>query len=106
MLLVTAHSCAARLAVNGTGLLYGGRAVFLAGANQAWRNYGRDWGNNLPLKADYCALKRDLIELSRAGGNSIRFWVFIEGAHIPRWAIDGRSVLAGDDAGTLAVRDI
>jgi mannan endo-1,4-beta-mannosidase len=90
------------VSADGHGLVYGGRSVFLAGANQAWRHYGQDWGNAHPAPDDYCALKRDLIELSRAGGNSIRFWVFIEGAHIPQWGADNQTVLAGDNAGTLA----
>jgi len=96
-------SASPRLAVstNGQGLEFGGRSVFLAGANQPWRNYGSDWGNSHPAPADYCALKRDLVELSRAGANSIRFWVFIEGTSIPHWAADNRTVLSGDSDGTL-----
>ena len=88
--------------MNGTSLTYGAERVFLAGASQPWQNCGRDFGDNLPNEEDWCMLKNALVKLSLAGGNSIRFWVFIEGTYIPRWAPDGHSVVAGDGAGTLA----
>jgi len=67
-------------------LTHSDRTVFLAGANQAWRNYGRDFDNNAPEEEDYCALKEDLEELSRTGGNNIRIWVFTDGYEIPEWS--------------------
>ncbi len=91
-----------RLAVNGTILTYRDKQVFLAGANQPWYNYGADFGDHHPDPETWCVLKAALQNLSAAGGNTIRFWVFIEGVHIPHWAPDGRSVIAGDTAGTLA----
>ena len=97
-----AAAATTRLAVNGTELTYGGQRTFLAGASQPWYNYGSDWGDHHPGPEAWCVLKAALQNLSQAGGNSIRFWVFIEGKSIPHWAPDGRSVVAGDSAGTLA----
>ena len=88
--------------MNGTALTYGGEPVFLAGANQPWYNYGNDWGDHRPDSQEWCVLKAALQNLSAAGGNTVRFWVFIEGARIPTWAPNGRTVVAGDSAGTLA----
>ncbi len=90
-----------RLAVNGTTLIYRNQRVFLAGASQPWYNYGADFGDHHPDPETWCVLKAALQNLSDAGGNTVRFWVFIEGVHIPKWAPDGRSVVAGDTAGTL-----
>jgi mannan endo-1,4-beta-mannosidase len=100
--LATAAPTRARLAVNATSLVFGGQRTFLAGASQPWYDYGADWGDHHPSPEAWCVLKAALLNLSRAGGNSVRFWVFIEGTSVPYWAPDGRSVLAGDSGGTLA----
>lgn len=68
--------------------------------NQPWLNYGSDFGNNQSNGA-YCSLRQDYLEpLAAAGGNSVRFWLFVEGDVIPAWSSDG-TVVGTDAAGSL-----
>ena len=92
-----------RLAVSGTHFTFAGEPVFLAGANQPWLHYGADFGNHRPTVADYCRLKNDYLQpLRDAGGHSMRFWLFVEGASgIPLYDADGM-VNGTDAAGSLA----
>ena len=76
------------------------RTVFLAGTNQAWVNYGCDFGNYMSA-ATFCAITETMRNVSAAGGNFLRVWIFVEGSCIPQWSDTGR-VVAGDAAGTLA----
>jgi mannan endo-1,4-beta-mannosidase len=78
-------------------------AAASAGANQPWLHYGSDFGNHRPSESDYCTLKNDfLVPLQRAGGHTLRFWLFIEGSGgIPSWAPDG-TVNGTDAANSLA----
>lgn len=75
----------------------------VAGANQPWLHYGADFGNHRPTDEDYCTLKNDyLLPLQRAGGHTLRFWLFVEGSGgIPQWTPDG-IVNGTDAAGSLA----
>eukprot|EP00656_Telonema_subtile_P051036 TRINITY_DN6766_c0_g1_i3.p1 TRINITY_DN6766_c0_g1~~TRINITY_DN6766_c0_g1_i3.p1 ORF type:complete len:287 (+),score=61.31 TRINITY_DN6766_c0_g1_i3:147-1007(+) len=88
------------LAVNGTALSFKGRSpIFLSGANLAWISYGNDFGNNQPA-SHISQLQASLRNVSDAGGNSMRIWVFVEGASIP--AYDGNGMVIGtDSAGSL-----
>lgn len=60
-----------RLSVEGSHFYKDGERVFLSGTNQAWVNYGHDFGNN-----QYSKVRRNfsriLDELHEAGGNSVR----------------------------------
>ena len=88
------------LAINGTVFSYGGKSpVFLSGANMPWINYGNDFGNN-QTQGHRCALQSYIQNVSAAGGNSIRIWLFVEGASIPEFDSAGR-VTATDKSGTL-----
>jgi len=88
------------LQVSGTGFSYGGQQIFLNGVNQAWLNYGSDFGNN-QSNGVYCTLKDDYLkQVQAAGGNSVRFWLFVEGETIPAFGTDGK-VVATDKAGSL-----
>ena len=96
-----AHA-AARLAVSadGTGFEFDGKRVFLSGANQPWLNYGSDFGNN-QTNGVACALQEAVANVSAAGGNTVRMWLFVEGDSIPQLdAATGRAV-APDAAGSL-----
>ena len=75
-----------------------------AGANQPWLHYGSDFGNNRPSEVDFCTLKNDyLLPVQRAGGHTLRFWLFVEGSGgIPSWSADGSRVNGTDAAGSLA----
>jgi mannan endo-1,4-beta-mannosidase len=76
-------------------------AIFLTGGNQAWRNYGLDFGNSHPTHDDWCGLKEDLINLSNAGGNTIRMWLFTDGYKIPSWNNDNTFITSPDEDNTL-----
>lgn len=88
------------LAVNGsTGLVFNGKPVFLSGANLAWIDYGNDFGNN-QSNAKACALQSYLRNISAAGGNSMRIWLFVEGQSVPEFD-KGGDVIATDAANSM-----
>ena len=76
-----------------------GKRVFLSGANQPWIDYGNDFGNN-QTNGKVCALREYIANISKAGGNTMRIWLFIEGDNIPAFAADGM-VTGTDKAGSL-----
>lgn len=63
-------------------------------------NYGADFGNN-QSNAVACALQQAIANVSAAGGNSMRIWLFVEGASIPEFD-DSGVVVSLDKSGTLA----
>ena len=92
------------LSVNGTALVFRGKPVFLSGANQPWVNYGNDFGNNQP-NSIRCTLQEAIHNVSASGGNSIRMWVFVEGANIP--AFDSSSgMCVGTDGSNTLIEDL
>jgi len=99
LLSVGATAGAAKLTVDGTGFSFGGSPAFLNGVNQAWLNYGDDFGGN-QSHGTYCALKEVLQNTSRAGGHVMRFWLHVEGDHTPVFNSTG-FVTATDVAGSL-----
>ena len=84
-----------------TGLSYATRPVFLSGANLAWIDYGADFGNN-STSAKKCALQQYLKNVSSAGGNSLRVWLFVEGATVPEFDPSTGKVVGTDSAGSMA----
>ena len=72
-----------------------GQNVFLSGANLAWINYGNDFGNN-QTNGQKCKLRSYVRNVSKAGGNSLRVWLFVEGTAIP--AFDESGNVVGTDA--------
>jgi len=99
LMLLISYVDASFLSVNGTSLSFDGKAVFLSGANMPWINYGNDFGNN-QTNGHHCQLEQFVHNVSAAGGNSLRVWLFVEGDSIPQFGADG-SVVATDPAGTL-----
>ena len=81
------------------GFVFGGKAVFLSGANLPWVNYGADFGNNQTSEVK-CALRSAVANISEAGGNSVRVWLFVEGQTIPEYDANGM-VVSTDKSGTL-----
>lgn len=71
----------------------GGRRVFLSGVNMPWINYGGDFGGDTAATGEgfgqFCSLDEYLRNISKAGGNTIRFWLFVEGTTIPTFLPDG-----------------
>jgi len=96
---VSSHASSNFLGTNGTSLSFNGKDVFLSGANMPWINYGNDFGNNQSL-GHRCQLESFVQNVSAAGGNSLRLWLFVEGATIPEFDSSG-AVTATDGANTL-----
>ena len=48
-----------RVIVEGNKFMYNGNEVFLDGINEAWLDYGNDFGNS-QLNGKYCALRDEL----------------------------------------------
>ncbi len=99
VLLSTAGLTSARLAVNNGSLAWNGSRAFLSGVNQAWINYGADFGNN-QSHGLYCALKDTLANTSQYGGHAMRIWLHVEGDSTPQFSSDG-FVVGTDAAGSL-----
>ena len=92
----------ARLGVSddGAGFEFGGKRVFLSGANQPWLQYGSDFGNN-QTNGVACALQEAVANVSAAGGNTVRMWLFVEGDSIPKFDTASGKAVATDAAGSL-----
>ncbi|CAG0923127.1 unnamed protein product [Notodromas monacha] len=88
------------LEARGDGLYYGGQKVFLSGANYAWHNYGQDFGDGHYFSESQAFYERWLDEIASAGGNSVRFWLHVEGYVTPKFDANGY-VISGDNQGTL-----
>jgi len=78
---------------------FNGQRVFLSGANQPWIDYGNDFGNN-QTNGKICSLQQYIANLTKAGGNSMRIWLFIEGDKIPSFNSQGM-VVGTDSTGSL-----
>jgi len=55
-----------------------GRRIFLSGANQAWYWYDYDFGNGQWWNGPNDVYKKSIDDLSRFGGNTLRFWLHPE----------------------------
>eukprot|EP01006_Ploeotia_vitrea_P043810 TRINITY_DN66780_c4_g1_i1.p1 TRINITY_DN66780_c4_g1~~TRINITY_DN66780_c4_g1_i1.p1 ORF type:complete len:446 (+),score=53.93 TRINITY_DN66780_c4_g1_i1:27-1364(+) len=75
------------LSVQGTKMMLNGKQVFLSGVNQPWIYFGRDFGGDSAKNGEgygeWCKLRQYLANITKAGGNSIRFWMFCDGENIP-----------------------
>lgn len=91
------------LEVDGRSLTFRGQEVFLSGANQPWVSYGNDFGNNQP-NGIRCTLQESVTNVSTAGGNSIRMWLFVEGSNIP--AFDSSGDCTGTDGANTLISDL
>jgi len=60
--------------------LSSGRAVFASGMNLAWIDFARDLADLKPKE-----FTRALDEISAAGGNTVRWWLHLNGATSPRF---------------------
>ena len=86
-----------------TGLSFNNRDVFLSGANLAWIDYGRDFGNNQST-SKACKLEAYLKNVSAAGGNSMRVWLFVEGANVPQF--DNQGMVTNTDAAGSTIPEL
>merc|ERR1719277_2963587 len=75
--------------VSGKNLVHNGQKIFLSGANSAWVNFGHDFGNHQYQYHSRSRYLELLNEVSKAGGNSMRTWVHIEGQSSPAFNSQG-----------------
>ena len=66
------------------------KEVFLNGINQAWIDYGNDFGNG-QTNGKFCALQKTLQDTKAAGGHAMRIWLHVteDGLRTPS---DSRSI--------------
>ena len=88
-----------KLSVSSQSFYYGTTKLFLNGVNQAWVNYGDDFGNSQPL-SKFCALNDTLSKIKANGGNSLRIWLHVEGDRTPQYNSSGY-VIGTDSSNTL-----
>lgn len=74
---------------------HNGKEVFLNGGNIAWIEFGRDIGPDSTRMEDF---EKMFSQVSENGGNAMRFWLHITGAHTPEW--NGNRV-TGPGRGTI-----
>ena len=79
---------------------FNGKRLFLSGANQAWFWYGYDFGNGDWWKDPSKGYTATIESISRIGGNSMRFWLNVEGASSPLFDNNG-FVIGTDQANSL-----
>jgi len=77
--------------------------VFLNGVNQAWIQYGNDFGNN-QSNGEYCALRETLKNMTAVSGHAMRIWLFVEGDEIPQW--DSNGYVIGTDGKNTLIDDM
>ncbi|MFA7288185.1 MAG: T9SS type A sorting domain-containing protein [Melioribacteraceae bacterium] len=72
---------------------YNGQQVFLSGSNVAWVNFAADIG---PGNTNLAKFKTYFSNISKAGGNAIRFWLHTTGQKTPQFDSQGFVVGPGD----------
>lgn len=88
--------CAA-LASAGTGsstsyVTFRGEPIYLRGFNLAWLDFARDFGHGF----DEARLRKALGDVRAAGGNSLRWWVHVDGSMTPEWgSVNGVPMVVG-----------
>jgi len=86
--------------ISGKRFKLNGQRIFLNGANQPWVWYDYDFGDGQWYKDPKAEYTRNMYELSRYGGNSMRFWLHPEGQMIPVFDRNGY-VTGMDKKGSL-----
>ncbi len=77
--------------------LWTGQPLYVNGINVAWRNFANDVGNK---PVDEAWFRSMLDGVKAAGGNSVRWWLFTNGASAPVFGSDG--LVSGPGTATVA----
>lgn len=83
---VPARCAALPSAGGGTSTAYvwfRGEPVYLRGFNLAWLDFARDFGKGI----DEAQLRKALADVREVGGNSLRWWVHVDGSLTPEWGL-------------------
>ncbi|KAK7466626.1 hypothetical protein BaRGS_00037283, partial [Batillaria attramentaria] len=89
--------------INGTRFYIGNERFFLSGANTAWVAYGYDFGTGHQYQYRRDRYLELLDKVSKAGGNSMRTWIHIEGSTSP--AFDDNGFVTGLDTDGAFITD-
>ncbi|MCK9280064.1 MAG: discoidin domain-containing protein [Melioribacteraceae bacterium] len=76
---------------------FNGQQLFLSGSNVAWVNFARDIG---PGNNNIAKFKSYFGNISKNGGNSIRFWLHTTGQSTPQF--DSQGFVVGPGEGSIA----
>jgi len=87
------------LSIVGNRFRLNGSPIFLNGINQAWNNYGADFGNGKGTQ-NLAALTSVLDKIQSSGGNTVRIWLHITAGNTPQFDSNG-NVTAMDNSGTM-----
>jgi mannan endo-1,4-beta-mannosidase len=100
---VCAAASQPRVSVSGTKFMYNSKELFLDGINEAWLDYGNDFGNGQP-NGKYCALRAELQRVKDNGGHVMRIWVHVEGVYTPD--IDSNGHVSGTDKSNTLIPEM
>ncbi|WP_321273603.1 cellulase family glycosylhydrolase [uncultured Vibrio sp.] len=67
--------------ISSAAISYQDNEVYLNGVNVAWLDYANDFGNGM----NESALNTLLDQVKEAGGNTIRWWIHVNGSQSPVW---------------------
>ncbi|XP_077972454.1 mannan endo-1,4-beta-mannosidase-like isoform X2 [Styela clava] len=88
VLFVLSVRCSTSLTMCKSKICADGKTIFLSGVNQAWENYGKDFGNKNFKKAK-SRLTSVLSDIHKAGGNSIRIFLHTDASSTPQFTTTG-----------------
>src|ERR1700743_790676 len=93
----------AYLQVKGKEFYYNGQKVFLSGANVAWNEIGKDWGNGQYWK-HRSKMNEWLSGINTHGGNVARVWLHCGGDISPQF--DSQGYVVGTDHENYAAKKL
>ncbi|XP_012938873.1 mannan endo-1,4-beta-mannosidase [Aplysia californica] len=88
-----------RLHINNGHFVLNGQRVFLSGGNLPWMSYGYDFGDG-QWQRNKDRIEPQFKKLHEAGGNSMRFWIHMQGETTPAFNDQG-FVIGPDKQGTM-----
>jgi hypothetical protein len=96
ILIVLICSCVVSVKSQENRIIYNGKPVFLSGMNLAWIHFSKDL-----TRFDKKEFTRALDEIANAGGNSMRWWLHIDGTHSPEFFSDSVSGISPKELANL-----
>lgn len=80
-------------------VMFRGQPIYLRGFNLAWLDFARDFG----IGINEVELRKALGDVRDVGGNSLRWWVHVDGSMTPQWGmVDGERRVIGPGANLIA----
>jgi mannan endo-1,4-beta-mannosidase len=74
---------------------HAGKDLYLSGFNIAWFEYSKDFGKGI----NEARLRQAASDVSSAGGNTLRWWVHVDGTTTPEWGlVNGQRMVTGPGA--------